>query len=112
MKARWDKFLSLSLAKYKVTEEDLTAADQRIYGVTGNEPSIDVHMDRRSVSTRTGSQRRSYTREEDVKIIEHLLQNRRHREVRGREMWEVRYTFIPITGSHFSNLKTKIFRRW
>ena len=92
MKARWDKFLSLSLAKYKVTEEDLTAADQRIYGVTGNEPSIDVHMDRRSVSTRTGSQRRTYTREEDVKIIKHLLQNRRHLEVKGREMWGVRYT--------------------
>ena len=97
MKARWDKFLSKSLAKYKVTEEDLKAADQRIYGDIGNDSSMDDDTNMMpSVSTRTGGQRRAYTSEEDVKIIEHLLQNRRHLEVRGREMWEVRYTFQSL----------------
>ena len=96
-----------------MTEEDLKAADQKIYGDIGNDSSMDDDTNMRpSVSIRTGGQRRAYTSEEDIKIIEHLLQNRRHLEVKGREMWEVRYTFIPITGSHFSNLKTKIFRRW
>ena len=77
-----------------MAEEDLKAADQKIYGDIGNDSSMDDDTKRRpSVSTRTGAQRRAYTREEDVKIIEHLLQNRRHREVRGQEMCEVRYTF-------------------
>ena len=58
MKARWDKFLSKSLAKYEVTEEDLKAADQRIYGDIGNDSSMDDDTNRRpSVSTRTGAQR-------------------------------------------------------
>lgn len=94
MKARWDKFLSKSLAKYKVTEADLTAADRRVYGNIGGDPSrsssTSDDSDRRSeVSARTGGQRRAYTREEDIKIIKHLLQSRRYLEVKGREMWEV-----------------------
>ena len=83
-----------------MAEEDLKAADQRIYGDIGNDSSIssmddDTNM-RPSVSIRTGGQRRAYTSEEDIKIIEHLLQNRRHLEVKGREMWEVRYTFLSL----------------
>ena len=107
MKARWDKFLSKSLTKYKVTEEDLKAADQKIYGNTGNDSSMDDDTNRRpSVSTRTGAQRRAYTREEDVKIIKHLLQNRRPIEVKGREMWEVRYTFqLLVLTSQILKLK-------
>merc|ERR1711911_544230 len=61
MKARWDKFLSKSLAKYKVTEADLTAADRRVYGNIGGDPSrsssTSDDSDRRSeVSARTGGQ--------------------------------------------------------
>ena len=80
-----------------MTEEDLKTADQKIYGDIGNDSSMDDDMNMRpSVSIRTGGQRRAYTGEEDVKIIEHLLQNRRHREVRGREMWEVRNTHLSL----------------
>ena len=99
MKARWDKFLSKNLAKYKVTEADLTAADRRIYGDIRGDPSSSTFDDtdrRHDVSASTTVQRRPYTREEDITIIKHLLQSRRYLEVKGREMWEVSYCILSF----------------
>ena len=95
IKARWDKYLSRSLAKYKVTNDDLVAADRRIYGdvsIYGDPSMTSDSSDRRSeVSAMTGGQRRPYTKEEDIKIINHLLHNRRYEEVKGKNVWEVSY---------------------
>lgn len=85
MKHRWNK-LSQILDKYNVTVDQLVEVDRKKYGATTDSP--DVEDDAKS---HRGSKpgRQSYTLEEDMKIIDYLLQNRRYTEVRGKVMWQV-----------------------
>jgi len=110
IKARWDKYLSKSLAKYKVTNDDLVAADRRIYG--DGDPSITSDStDRRSeVSAQSGGQRRPYTKEEDITIIRHLLQNRRHEEVKGKNVWESMENSSIVPGRSWQSLKERYLK--
>ena len=85
MKGRWEKYVSKDLSKFNVTAEDLIAADKRIFGDDGATEENDDQSNFRGV--RTG--RSFYTREEDMKIINFLLQNRRYQDVKGRAVWQV-----------------------
>ena len=90
MKARWENFIFKKLATYDVTEERLVEADMRIYGTTKDgqvgQPA-NQEEDVQSMRGRNG--RTPYSREEDTKIINHLLANRRYLDVKGKEMWWV-----------------------
>ena len=90
MKARWENFIFKKLATYDVTEERLVEADMRIYGTTKDgqvgQPA-NQEEDVQSMRGRNG--RTPYSREEDTKIINHLLVNRRYLDVKGKEMWWV-----------------------
>ena len=87
MKGRWEKYVSKDLSKFDVTQEDLIAADKRIYGDDGAAEEEDDRSNFRGV--RSG--RSFYSREEDLKIINFLLQNRRYQDVKGRAVWQVKY---------------------
>ena len=90
MKARWEKFIYKKLATYDVTEESLVEADMRIYGTTRDgqvgQPA-NQEDDVQSMRGRNG--KTPYSRDEDLKIINHLLSNRRYLDVKGKEMWWV-----------------------
>ena len=85
MKGRWEKYVSKDLNKFNVTAEDLIEADKRIYGDDGATEETDDRSNFRGV--RSG--RSFYTREEDLKILNFLLQNRRYQDVKGRAVWQV-----------------------
>ena len=85
MKGRWEKYVSKDLNKFNTTPEYLIAADKRIFGDDGATEEDDDRSNFRGV--RTG--RSFYTREEDMKIINFLLQNRRYQDVKVRAVWQV-----------------------
>ena len=80
-----DPYVSKNLNKFNTTTEDLIAADKRIFGDDGATEENGDQSNFRGV--RTG--RSFYTREEDLKIINFLLQNRRYQDVKGRAVWQV-----------------------
>ena len=85
MKGRWEKYVSKDLNKFNTTPEYLIAADKRIFGDDGATEEDDDQSNFRGV--RTG--RSFYTREEDMKIINYLLQKGRYLDVKGRAVWQV-----------------------
>ena len=86
MKQRWEKYISKSLEKFKVTVDDLKQRDA--------EDESETDEDDREECSDTSSQRgfRSnanyYTKPEDLKIIEFMVSNSRF-DVGGRSMWQV-----------------------
>ena len=91
MKSRWEKYVSKDLNKFKVTHKELIEADIRIYGEVGGpeeEPDTSAASEAANFrGVRTG--RKFYRKEEDVKIINYLLENRRYQDVKGRALWQV-----------------------
>ena len=87
IKGRWDKFLSRNLATYNLSEEDLIAADVKVFGHSKDEEAGDDDERQSLRGHRAGI--KFYTEEEDLKLIHHLLENRRYHDVKGREMWQV-----------------------
>ena len=93
MKGRWEKHISKDLMKFNVSHSALIEADKRIYGDDGDDelPENDgaSMMSVRSNFRGVRSGRRFYTREEDIKIINFLLENRRYSDVGGNSVWQV-----------------------
>ena len=92
MKSRWEKYVSKDLSNFNVTTEDLIEADKRIFGDDGATEEDGDRSNFRGV--RTG--RSFYNREEDLKIINFLLQNRRYQDVKGRAVWQVNLFFLTF----------------
>ena len=101
MKSRWEKYVSKNLTAFSVTSEDLIEADKRIFGDDG---ATEEDADRSNFrGVRTG--RSFYNREEDLKIINFILQNRRYQDVKGRAVWQVKHCkilFFMISSDIFS----------
>ena len=90
MKGRWEKYISRDLKKFDVTHEDLVEADRRIFGEDGGpkeEADNAVVENANFRGVRSG--RKFYSKEEDLKIVNYLLENRRYQEVNGRALWQV-----------------------
>ena len=70
MKGCWERYVSKDLKKFKVTHKELIEADIKIHG-------------------EVEAGKKFYSRKEDLKIIEYLLENRRYQDVGGRTLWKV-----------------------
>ena len=88
MKGRWEKFLSRNLGTYNLDKKDLIEADVKVFGQSKDDGVGDEEERQSLRGHRAGV--RFYTEEEDLKLINHILENRRYHDVKGREMWQVR----------------------
>jgi len=110
MKEYWKK-LSSKMDKYDVTVEQLVKADKRVYG-TSTDEGVDADEDdddQRSVRGWKPNQK-MYTKEEDLKIIKYLLENKRYGDVKGNSMWEMLAARNIVDGRSWHSLKER-FRK-
>jgi len=107
MKQRWDKYISKSLEKFKVTEEDLKQRDVQ----DGSEAEEDDLEESSDTSSQRGyrSNANYYTKTEDLKIIEFMVSNRRF-DVGGRSMWQLMVARGVLPGRSWHSLKER-FRK-
>jgi len=107
MKQRWEKYISKSLEKFKVTEEDLKQRDAQD-GSDADEDDLEESSD---TSSQRGyrSNANYYTKTEDLKILEFMVSNHRF-DVGGRSMWQLMVARGVLPGRSWHSLKER-FRK-
>ena len=92
MKQRWDKFISKSLDKFKITVEELEEIDVQEGSENGDD---DTDLNSSTVSLRGfRANANYYTTADDEKILNYIITNKRFSDVGGRAMWEVGFLVI------------------
>jgi len=108
MKGRWEKFLSRNLGTYNLDVEDLIEADVKVFGQSKDD-GIEDEADRQSLrGHRAGV--KFYTEEEDLKLIHHILENRRYHDVKGREMWQALEGRYLLPGRTWQSIKERFLK--
>jgi len=112
MKEYWKK-LCLNMDKYDVTVEQLVEADVRKYGSSTNEDVNGNNDDDEETRSMRGfrQDRKMYTKEDDLKIIKYLLENKRCGDVKGRTMWEMLAARNIVEGRSWQSLRERFLKQ-